>query len=409
MSIDQADYFIEKHPWSETKDELLSCYLTPYFTKVYKPSSHGGIVYVDAFAGPGVFDDGSIGSPIIAIRKYKAVGDKQRSKTPISFIFAEQNYKCRNMLEQNAKRAIGESRYMKQSYIADDFNDAMDNVSCIRPVQNRRPSTYFYYVDPFGVKDLKLAPLLQSPNFMHTEALVNFNSIGFMRDGFSALKIAAVLPENVTVINAPFDAEIPTTERIMRLTEAIGSNEWLNILREYKQNNASFWETERRISSLFCTNARTKYTYVTNMPIKDMAMCRERGGLIKYRLVHMTNSAAGCILMNDNMVKRNDSHQFFQESLFKVDIEGHDLSTSEIAASMLSSVMRRRIGDRVSMGDLLAETISRFGVFDKSNSTLRTYLGPLIDKGLVERERKKTPTGRLCTSFNPKEVVYRTR
>lgn len=409
MAVKQAVYFREKHPWSETKDELLSCYLTPYFTKVYRSSCRGGIVYVDAFAGPGVFDDGGIGSPIIAINKYKAVGDGQRWKTPVSFIFAESNHECRTKLEANVVNAMGGAKYMKQSYIADNFEDAMSNIACIRPVKDNRPSTYFYYVDPFGVKDLKLGPLLNSPNFAHTEALVNFNSTGFIRDGFAALKIAFEAPDYVKVYDEPFDTIVSSTERIKRLTEAIGSDDWIRILQGYKQSQTSYWDIERQIASLFCDNARKKYVYVTNMPIKDMSKCKDRGGLIKYRLVHMTNSADGCILMNDNMIKRNEGHQTFQGSLFKVDVEGQDLSPNLIAASMLSAINRRQLGEKVTMGELLAETIAGCGVFDRSNPTLKTYLGPLIENGLVEREKKMTPTGKRCTSFNPKNIVFRVR
>ena len=33
MAKNQSDYFQAKHPWSETKDDLLSCYLTPFSLK----------------------------------------------------------------------------------------------------------------------------------------------------------------------------------------------------------------------------------------------------------------------------------------------------------------------------------------------------------------------------------------
>lgn len=52
-------FFDDKHPWSETKDDLLGNYLTPFFNKVYQ-ASRDGIVYVDAFARPGRFNDGSL-------------------------------------------------------------------------------------------------------------------------------------------------------------------------------------------------------------------------------------------------------------------------------------------------------------------------------------------------------------
>ena len=63
----------------------------------------------------------------------------------------------------------------------------------------------FYYVDPFGVKDLRMDCLLRSPNPRHTEALVNFNSIGFLRDACAALKVRLELPQDVEVFDAGFE------------------------------------------------------------------------------------------------------------------------------------------------------------------------------------------------------------
>ena len=50
------DFFKEKKQWSEVKDELLACYLKPYIQKVINTGKP--IVYVDCFAGKGVFEDG---------------------------------------------------------------------------------------------------------------------------------------------------------------------------------------------------------------------------------------------------------------------------------------------------------------------------------------------------------------
>jgi hypothetical protein len=55
MAKKNDDFFKEKKPWSEVKDELLGCYFKPYVSKIlhtYKP-----LVYVDCFAGKGKFED----------------------------------------------------------------------------------------------------------------------------------------------------------------------------------------------------------------------------------------------------------------------------------------------------------------------------------------------------------------
>ena len=50
-------------PWSVIKDQVLKNYMSPYLAKVSRLNRP--ILLIDAYAGPGVFDDGSSGSPLI--------------------------------------------------------------------------------------------------------------------------------------------------------------------------------------------------------------------------------------------------------------------------------------------------------------------------------------------------------
>ena len=57
------DFFKRKRDWSKYKDLILDYYLGPYLQivkQIRKP-----ILVVDCFAGPGRFDDGQSGSPLI--------------------------------------------------------------------------------------------------------------------------------------------------------------------------------------------------------------------------------------------------------------------------------------------------------------------------------------------------------
>lgn len=55
MAKKNDDFFVEKKPWSEVKDQLLGCYLKPYVAKILH--TRKPLVYVDCFAGKGKFDD----------------------------------------------------------------------------------------------------------------------------------------------------------------------------------------------------------------------------------------------------------------------------------------------------------------------------------------------------------------
>jgi three-Cys-motif partner protein len=76
MSISQSyksEFFSGKKPWSLIKDEILKKYLPPYLKKVN--TLNRGIIIVDGFAGPGIFDDGTIGSPMIIYDIVKSIGE----------------------------------------------------------------------------------------------------------------------------------------------------------------------------------------------------------------------------------------------------------------------------------------------------------------------------------------------
>ena len=56
-------FFKEKREWSKVKDRIVRDYVTCYLkTITYRRRP---IIIVDAFAGPGRFEDGADGSPLI--------------------------------------------------------------------------------------------------------------------------------------------------------------------------------------------------------------------------------------------------------------------------------------------------------------------------------------------------------
>ena len=55
MGKNTDDFFKEKKEWSKVKDDILGCYLKPYFTKIQYTKKE--IIYIDGFSGKGKFDD----------------------------------------------------------------------------------------------------------------------------------------------------------------------------------------------------------------------------------------------------------------------------------------------------------------------------------------------------------------
>ena len=91
MSRFNNKFFDKKKSWSVIKDELLQCYLVPYFQKVLY--TRCPITYVDCFAGAGKFNDGEDGSPLIALKSIqKCLAQTTVSNPNIKAYFVEANH-----------------------------------------------------------------------------------------------------------------------------------------------------------------------------------------------------------------------------------------------------------------------------------------------------------------------------
>lgn len=408
MSKDNSAFFGQpnRHPWSKTKDAILGSYLYPYFTKVLGASRYG-IVYVDAFAGEGRYSDGSDGSPLLAIKQYRAASANKNIgyRRPIQFVFSEADEDRLEHLKRCVQTAAGTSRYIKEPLYASSYEDAIALAQNVRICSSAVPSTFFYYVDPFGVKDLDLALICKTPNKKHSEVLLNFNSVGFVRAACDALRLNVSIPTEAD--DGGLSKEAASSKSYGWLETAIGSDNWKDIAEGFYRHNYDFWEAERLMTQLLCENIRKHYRYVTQMPVKDMRHGAKTRGLLKYRLIHMTNNRDGCVIMNDNMCSIHKRLQDRQESIFLLDIDGSNVDTERVRDSAIRSLRRRVPGSFFSIWDIAAEVITECGVFTTSAKLLRACLAPLIESGDLEREVQYNKNGRKANSFSKSSVRIR--
>jgi three-Cys-motif partner protein len=159
----ELSFFAGKRPWSRIKDRILGTYMVPYLRKV----SHLGktILLIDCFAGPGSFEDGTDGSPLIMC---KAADRNARSKYLAVFVNNEATY--------HAKLQLALSEYISTGTALPVFGDAKELLSSIGGAAT--DSTIFAYLDPFGLKgcdfDL-IATLLSRGSELSTELLINIS------------------------------------------------------------------------------------------------------------------------------------------------------------------------------------------------------------------------------------------
>lgn len=137
-------FFATKREWSRVKDAILSYYLVPYLQKV--KDLRRPILLVDLFAGPGKFDDGSDGSPLILLRAAKLLADQGR---PITTLLVEQDTVLAEKLRTNVA-SYGDLADVRTADCMTLIDDIADRAVV---------STTFLYVDPFTISGLDLGRL----------------------------------------------------------------------------------------------------------------------------------------------------------------------------------------------------------------------------------------------------------
>jgi len=182
--VGATDSFFEtKREWSTLKDFILNYYLEPYLRKII--STRVPTRIADCFAGPGRFEDGSEGSPLIIARNIA----KALEHTPhadLKGIFIEKRYA--DDLRGNVKY-LGERGVVLEG----DYEERMETF--LNRCNSER--NYFLYVDPFGAKHLAFEHFTraQARCTRSLEVLLNLNSTGFLREGCRMLALTREIPD----------------------------------------------------------------------------------------------------------------------------------------------------------------------------------------------------------------------
>ena len=156
-------------PHTAAKHSILRRYLQAYFPKLSR--WHGRVVFIDGFAGPGVYSKGEPGSPIIALdalAEHKHRGSME--DCDFQFLFIESDPKRLEILEgilENRSDGPNVTTSTHQGAFEDFMSEAMDALA------GREPAPSFVMVDPFGVKGLPLRLLRRLARFRRTELLVS--------------------------------------------------------------------------------------------------------------------------------------------------------------------------------------------------------------------------------------------
>lgn len=372
------DFFKAKKGWSILKDKIIDYYLEPYIAKILTTGKP--LIIVDCFAGKGLFDDGSVGSPIIIAQHIKKILESNKQNKEISGIFIEKKYVAD--LERNTSD-------FKNCYVwSGTFEQNLSKVLSFGTNNN-----LFIYIDPYGIKSLnfKYFEEIRKKNFNTLEMLINFNSFGFLREGCRLLKYEGI----IAGVDDFDDYEIDESNNIENMNNIANGEYWKSTIQDWKNGLISVLEAEERFARGYVQRLREIFKHVVNIPIKQ-----KTSNLPKYRLIFGTNNDDGLILMADNMNKKwkqlLENQRHGQSVLFEFDFPDLSLQPGFDLEEDIIKTLKGQ-GGSLLLKDLIVILIQRYGI-----SFSEPQYKDVINKMPVRIDRKPTltPTGKKATSLD---------
>jgi three-Cys-motif partner protein len=311
-----TDFFKEKKPWSKYKDFILGYYLQPYISKLQRYGRP--IAIIDCFAGPGKFQDGNDGSPLIISKLIKDWREKH--KVNVVGVFIERKKEYYDELEVNLSPFKGYT-----SPIKGEFGNYIEKIA-----QLSDKNTIFVYVDPFGVKDLifdemeKIFKKVSKNNSV--ELLMNFNCNGFLRWALKALNYDSKTDE----IDSDVENEEPCS--IDDLNKIANGDYW----QEIAISDISHEEKVENIASKYIEQLKQYFPFVNAYPIKDKLK-----NIPKYYLIYATRHEDGLLLMNNTMCKAKEAFlqkEFVEGKLFDMRPDSEEKSLDLLAKHVIDVV-----------------------------------------------------------------------
>lgn len=380
MSRNTDEFFKEKKDWSRIKDQILGCYLKPYFSKIKYTKKP--IVYVDGFAGKGKFDDNTDGSPLIAY----SIGQETITNNSIEYILIENKYS--QDLQKNVEK------FNNCKVINGNYEENIENV-----IASLSDKNVFLYIDPFGIKNIRYKYLksMNSNNLYSAEFLMNLNSFGFVREGCRLMDTTLEKIEDDYEKNVDYE-EDKTKNTIENMNHIAGGEYWQTIIKKLKLGDINGFEAEKEFANKYCDMVRKEcnFKYVINIPIRIKS-----GTPPKYRLIFGTNHIDAIILMNDNMCNRFEEMKNIQNggclTLFMEDSENEIISEKIIQENIYSMIDYKYMN----YYDLFIRYIEKYGI--TKTKIINSCLRQMEELGKIEiiREPNYTPKGKKSKFIMP--------
>ena len=105
---------------------------------------------IDGFAGPGVYEDGQPGSPIVMLSAYLEHESREAIDAELIYFFIEQDAKRAKRLEEEIKRLGELPKNVKYRVVCGSFEEEFGKVISGIEKRGAELAPTFAFIDPFG-------------------------------------------------------------------------------------------------------------------------------------------------------------------------------------------------------------------------------------------------------------------
>jgi three-Cys-motif partner protein len=156
-------------PHTAAKHAILRRYLDAWIPIMSR--YNGRVLYIDGFAGPGIYENREPGSPIIALDA--ALGQVQRIRGEMYFLFIEADQdRCDSLRAQVARRALPAK--LRVEVVHGRFDDTLNSVLAPLAASGKQLIPTFAFIDPFGFSHTPMGVISAIMRNPRCEVLITF-------------------------------------------------------------------------------------------------------------------------------------------------------------------------------------------------------------------------------------------
>jgi three-Cys-motif partner protein len=260
-------------PHSRAKHEILRRYLSAWMPIL----SQGGfpeILYIDGFAGPGEYNLGKDGSPIIAINTACSFQPALRAR--VRFLFVELDTDRAIHLKSKISGLSLPTNFQVTVMEGTTFEDALERYFSEHAQSNNRFPPIFAFIDPFGWKGVPFSIIKKILSQGNSEVFLNF-----------------IYEEINRFLGHP--------DQIPNFTSYFGTEDWKPLVTERDPLRRN-----RGLHDLYAhqLRAQAKAKYVHSFEMKNGR------DVTDYFLFYATNSLLGLKKMKEAMWKVDEAGEF---------------------------------------------------------------------------------------------------